>query len=181
MAKWNIDTAHASATFKVQHLGISWVRGQVFGMKGEVNYDPENIEATTFNGTLDVATVNSGNEMRDGHLKSPDFFDVANYPEIKFVSKSVSKVDENHAKVTGDLTIKDVTKEVVLDVEFHGINKRPSAIDPEGQERDVAAFSAKTNLNRNDYGLKWNMDLANGMVLVGNEVELFIEIEAGRA
>ena len=180
MAKWTIDTTHASATFKVQHLGISWVRGQVFGMKGEIEYDPTNIESTKFDGTLDVNTITSGNEMRDGHLKSADFFDVANFPEIKFLSKSVSKVDETHAKVTGDLTIKDVTKEVVLDIEFHGVSQRPSAIDPEGKERDVAAFTAKTKVNREEFGLKWNMDLANGKVLVGNEVELTIELEGGK-
>lgn len=175
MSKWIIDTAHASAEFKVQHLGLSWVRGQIFGVTGEIEYDPQNPAAAQFHGKLDVDTLNTGVEMRDGHLKSADFFDVANHPQIEFVSKDVNMSSDNQADVTGDLTIRGTTLPTNLKVAFLGVTEK---FEQDGSSHNVAAFTITAKLNRQDFGLKWNVDLPGGKVLVGNEVEIVVEVEA---
>lgn len=175
MSKWIIDTAHASAEFKVQHLGLSWLRGQMFGVTGEIEYDPQNPENAKFQGKIDVNTLSTGVEMRDGHLKSADFFDVANYPHIEFMSKSVKMISDKSADVEGDLTIRGTTLPTKIKVDFLGSTEK---FEQDGSKKHVAAFTITTKLNRQDFGLKWNVDLPNGKVLVGNEVEVVVEVEA---
>lgn len=110
MAKWQIDSEHASASFKLMHMGLAWVRGQMYGIKGEVEYDPEQPEASAFRGTLDTTTLTTGHKQRDGHVTSPDFLDVEKYPTISFESTNVGNINNNEAKVLGKLTIKGITK-----------------------------------------------------------------------
>lgn len=175
MANWKIDTQHATADFRAQHLGIAWVKGIITGITGSIELDPENIEASKFEGTLDATTLNTGQEQRDGHLKSADFLDVENYKEIKFVSKSVEKITETNAKVIGDMTIKDTTKEVELDVTFYGTTEKQNM---EGAMETVAAFSILTTIDRYDFGINWNVDLPGGKFLVGKEIKIEVNLEA---
>lgn len=175
MSNWKIDTAHASVDFKVKHLGLSFVRGQISGVSGEITFDPENISSSKFKGEIDISTITTGVEYRDGHLKSPDFFDIGTYPSAKFESAEIIEGSEEGFKVKGNLTIKDTTKEVIIDVTFLGTTE---SYKEDGSIDTVAGFSGSTNFNRQDFGLSWNVDLPNGKVLVGNEVELTIDVEA---
>lgn len=170
MSKWIIDNAHASVSFQIQHLGISWVRGQFYDVSGEVEFDPADVEQASFMGNVKVDSISTGVDQRDGHLLSPDFFDAANFPEIKFTSKSVTG-NNDKMMVTGDLTIKDVTKEVELELVFHGVQENGSA-------EQVAAFTGTTQIDREEFGLTWNMDVPGGKKLVGTKVNLIIEVEA---
>src|SRR5262245_56406662 len=144
--KYNIDSAHASAQFAVKHMMVSTVRGNLGKVTGTVEYDPSDIGKTRIEATIDVAGLSTQNEQRDNHLRSPDFFDAAKFPAIKFVSTSVSAAAAGHLKVTGDLTIKGVTKQVVLDVE----GPSPPLKDQRGTR---IGASAATKINRMDYGV----------------------------
>lgn len=174
MANWKIDPEHTSATFKVKHLGVAWVRGQVYGADGMVEFDPAKITDTKVNATLSTNTINTGLKTRDGHLLSPDFFDVENYPTISFISTGVEMLGEKTIKMFGDLTIRDKTKSIETKVEFHGTTQKQTS---QGDIKDVSAFTLTAEIDRTDFGLVWNMDLPNGKVLVGNEVEIVIETE----
>lgn len=176
MTKWEIDPAHSSANFSIQHLGFAKVSGTIFGVGGNIAFDPENPNDAEFNGVLDVKTLTTGVEQRDGHLKSDDFFDVENYPEITFTSKSV-EASEDTAKIRGDLTIKGVTKEVELEADLLGIGEKDMGEGPV----EVAAFVLRTKVNRYDFGLEWNMELPSGKLLVGKEVTIEVNIEAVKA
>lgn len=175
MAKWKIDTAHATAEFKVKHLGISWVRGQIYGITGDIEFEEDNLEDSKFNGEIDVNTITTGQEQRDGHLKSADFFDVENFPTINFESKGVLGANDNQAKVKGDLTIHGVTKEVELEVTYHGEQIKPNM---DGSTDTVIAFTLETKVDRRDFDLNWNVDIPGGKVMIGNEVEIVVELEA---
>ena len=168
---YTIDPAHSTAGFKVRHLMVAWVKGEFSGLAGTVVYDPENPANTKIEATIDVNKLHTRDEQRDGHLKSPDFFDVAKYPTITFVSTKAQKVAEGEWKVTGDLTIHGVTKQVVMDVE----GPAPEAKDPWGNIK--TGVSATTKINRTDFGLVWNAALETGGVLVGEEVQISLEVE----
>ncbi|HKP98433.1 MAG TPA: YceI family protein [Fibrobacteria bacterium] len=174
-ATYNVDTAHSDVTFKVRHMGISTVTGKFEKFGGTFDVDPKNIKATKGNLTIDAASILTGNAKRDGHLKSADFFDVAKYPEIKFVSKEVKDIDmkDSTATLVGDLTMHGVTKEVLLHIKGGGI-----MVDPWGNER--AAFTATGKIDRYDYGLKYNAALETGGVVVSQEVELSLGFEGMR-
>ncbi len=167
--KWVIDASHSNASFTVKHLMITNVRGEFQKLEGTVSYDAAAPEATQIDATIDVASINTRDEKRDGHLKSPDFFDVEKFPSISFKSKSV-KAKGEELSVTGDLTIHGVTKEVVLEVEG------PSAptADPWGNQR--IGTTATTKIKRDDFGMVWNGALEAGGVLVGNEVKITIDL-----
>lgn len=167
---WQIDQAHSEVQFTVRHMMISKVRGQFDSFEGEVNFDPNNLTNTSVNVTVDLASVNTRNDDRDNHLRSADFFDVENYPKMTFVSKRVEQDDDNNGRLIGDLTIKDVTKEVVLNVEYAGTAKSPWGTTSAG-------FSAHTTISRGAFGLEWNAALETGGVLVGDEVKISIELE----
>jgi len=168
--KWVIDGSHSNASFSVKHLMITNVRGEFQKVEGTVSWDPAKPEATTIEASADVASINTRDEKRDGHLKSPDFFDVEKFPTLSFKSKSVKVKGSDELSVTGDLTIHGVTKEVVLEVEG------PSAptADPWGNVRIGA--TAATKIKREDFGLTWNAALEAGGVLVGSDVKITLDV-----
>lgn len=171
---WNLDPTHSGIHFTVRHMVISKVRGNFGTFKVETKFDPANLAATTASVSIDVASIATGVVDRDNHLKSPDFFDAAKFPAITFVSKSVSAKGGEQFSMTGELSMHGVTKSVTLEGEFGGVGK-----DPWGNER--AGFGLKGSLNRKDFGLAWNQALETGGVLVGETVELNIELEVIRA
>lgn len=166
--KWVIDTAHSEITFKVKHLMISNVKGEFKTF--QANIDGEDFTTSTISANIEASSIATNNNDRDTHLKSPDFFEVENYPEITFTSTSIKKVDDDEFKLVGDLTIKGNTKEITLDVEFGGFMK-----DPYGNEK--AGFSINGKLNRKDFGLNWNAALEAGGVMVGNEIKINAEVQ----
>jgi polyisoprenoid-binding protein YceI len=172
MSKWNIDASHAQASFSAKHMMITTVRGTFNKVTGTVNFDPANPAAASVEAVIDTTSMTTtGVEQRDQHLQSPDFLDVAKFPTITFKSTSVAPYDNgSRAKVTGDLTIKDVTRSVELDVEFHGTGTTPYGTS-------VAGFSGSTKINREDFGLTWNMALEAGGWLVGKDVNISLDVE----
>lgn len=167
---WVIDASHSVITFSVRHMMISKVRGRFTRFDGTVDFDEQNPTNSKVQVTIDASSIDTRDERRDGHLMSPDFLDVANYPTLTFVSKRVEVIDESHGRIIGDLTIRGVTREVTLDVEYNGQSKSPWGTISAG-------FSATTKINRKDWGLTWNVALETGGVLVGEEVTIEIEIE----
>ena len=170
--QWVIDGSHSNAQFSVRHMMITNVRGEFQKLEGKLTWDPAQPEAAQIEAHVDVASLNTRDEKRDGHLKSPDFFDIEKFPTLSFKSKSVKAKGKEALVVTGDLTIHGVTKEVAFDVEG------PSAPsnDPWGNSRIGATATAK--IKRDDFGLTWNAALEAGGVLVGNDVSITIDISA---
>jgi polyisoprenoid-binding protein YceI len=170
-ATWTIDPEHSSIGFKVRHLMVSNVRGNFDKFSGTIEADDKDITKSRVQVSIDTASINTNVKKRDDHLRSADFFDVAKYPAMTFVSKKVAKAGNDRLKVTGDLTLHGVTKEVVLDVEGPSMETR----DPWGNIRRGA--TATTTINRKDFGLTWNMALETGGVVVGEEVTITLEVE----
>jgi len=168
---WQIDPQHSSAQFSVRHLGISTVRGAFSKVTGTIVLDETDIAKSTVNVTIDVSTVDTREPNRDNDLRSDKFFDVAHYPSMTFKSKKVEQVAPGKLKVTGDLTIRGTTKEVILDVD----GPTAPVKDPGGHQR--AAVNATTKINRQDFGVKWNATMDNGGVVVGDEVPITIDVE----
>jgi polyisoprenoid-binding protein YceI len=173
LEKWEIDGSHSGIHFSVRHLVVANVRGQFARWSGSVVAEDGDLARASVNAVIDASSIDTRVADRDTHLKSPDFLDVANYPEITFKSKRVDKQSDEALRVTGDLTIRGVTREVVLEVEYAGRTK-----DPSGNER--AGFTAKTAIDRKDFGLTWNQVLEAGGVMVGDRVAIEIEVEAVR-
>lgn len=171
MHTYGVDGAHSKAMFRVKHLGISSVTGQFNEWDATIQFDPENFEATSATASAAVASIDTDDEKRDNHLKSDDFFNAEKFPEITFASTGVSEVSDDSFKLHGDLTIRDVTKPVVFDVNIGGM-----ATDPWGNNR--VAFEAQTEINRQDFNVTWNKTLDAGGLLVGNNVRIILEIEA---
>jgi polyisoprenoid-binding protein YceI len=169
--RWEIDSSHSSVHFSVRHLVIAKVRGSFTRWSGTVQVPDGDFSKATVAVGIDASSIDTGVADRDGHLKSADFFDVAKYPELRFVGRRIDPRSHGEIDVVGDLTIKGITREVVLRVEQHG-----QARDPWGNQR--AAFSAKTSIDRKDFGLTWNQVLETGGVMVGDRVEIEAEIEA---
>ncbi len=174
-AIWNIDPDHSSIQFKVSHLGLVDVKGFFRKFQGAVTLDEKNIAKSSVKVTIDTLSIDTGVEKRDEHLRTEDFFEVAKHPTITFVSKKVAPAGKGRLKVTGDLTIYGVTKEVVLDVT--GPTKELK--DPWGQIR--RGLSATTTINRLDFGLTYNKILDNGIMVIGNKVTINLEIELVKA
>lgn len=170
LTNYTIDAAHSSVGFAVRHMVVSKTRGRFTKFSGTFAFDPENPQASHVAVTIEAASVETHDAQRDGHLKSADFFDAENHKELTFKSKRVEGKGGD-LKVIGDLTIRGTTHEVTLDVEYAGGGK-----DPWGNER--AGFSGKTSINRKDYGLTWNSTLETGGLLVGEKVEIEIDVEA---
>ncbi len=170
---WTIDPSHSSVEFSVKHMMISSTKGRFGGVSGTITLDSDNLENSHAEVRIDVSTIDTRDEKRDGHLRSADFFDVEKFPEITFNSTRVVK-DGSDYKVYGDLTILGVTREVVLKTEFNGQNKTPWGFD-------VVGFEASTKINRKDYGLTWNAALETGGFLVGDEIKINLEVEANNA
>jgi polyisoprenoid-binding protein YceI len=169
--RWEIDSSHSSVHFSVRHLVIAKVRGTFTRWSGTVEVPDGDFSKATVFAAIDASSIDTGVADRNAHLKSPDFFDVAQFPELRFVGKRVQTRSGADLDVVGDLTIRGITREVVLRVEQHG-----QAKDPWGNIR--VAFTAKTSIDRKDFGLTWNQALETGGVIVGDRVEIEAEIEA---
>lgn len=167
---WKIDTSHTSAQFAVRHLMISTVKGWFSDIDGTVVYDPKQPENVDIDVRIPVATITTRDEKRDAHLKSPDFFDAENHPWMTFKGKRIVGGMKGKFTLIGDLTIRGVTREIQLAVTHEG-----SGTDPWGNER--MGFSATGRVNRQDYGLKWNVALEAGGVLVGDDVKISLDVE----
>ena len=167
---YNVDAIHSEANFKVRHM-MSSVTGSFNDFKATVSLDRENPAASSVDFTINTASIDTDNENRDKHLKSADFFEVDKYPTIAFKSTKIAPAGKDSYKVTGNLTIRDVTKVVTLPVTFLGFGK-----DPWGNER--AGFEIETTLNRKDYGLNWNKALDQGGFLLADDVKVTISLEA---
>jgi polyisoprenoid-binding protein YceI len=168
---WKIDPQHSAAQFAVRHMAISTVRGGFSKVTGTVVLDDQDITKSTVDVTIDVSTVDTRESARDKDLRSDHFFDVEHFPNMTFKSKKVEQVAAGKLRVTGDLTIRGTTKEVVLDVE----GPTAPVKDPWGNQR--AAANATTKINRQDFGVKWNATLDNGGVVVGDDVNINIDAE----
>lgn len=170
-AVYRIDEAHSAVTFKVAHMAISKVSGRFDKFSGTIDYTPGDQKTWKTEAVIDAASINTGVEARDKHLRSPDFFDVEKFPSITFKSGKVTGYKNMKGKLHGELTMHGVTRPVVLEVEGMGPVK-----DPWGKER--VAATAKTTINRKDFGLAWNQVLETGGLLVGEKIEITLEIEA---
>jgi polyisoprenoid-binding protein YceI len=167
---WQIDSAHSHVQFAVRHMMISTVRGEFHDFTGTIDFDRNNPEDTTVDVKIDASSISTRQDDRDNHLRSPDFLNVEAYPFITFKSKRVEQTDQKRGRLVGDLTIRGVTREVVLDVQFQGIAKSPWG-------QTSAGFTGSTSFNRKDWGLNWNQALETGGVLVGDKVSVDIELE----
>lgn len=165
--KWVLDPTHSELQFKVKHLMITNVTGTLPAISGEITSDGETFSAAEVSFTADLSSITTNNEQRDTHLKSADFFETEKFPTIAFKAAGFNAADE---KITGDLTIRDVTKPVTLDVSFDGTAK-----DPWGNEK--AGFSLSGKINRKDFGLTWNATLETGGVMVSEDVKVLAELQ----
>lgn len=170
VTKWILDPSHSEILFRVKHMMITNVKGEFRKFNGEVLSEGNEFIGSSIKGTIEASSVFTNTEDRDAHLRSADFFDAENYKEISFNGASMTKTDDEKYQLKGNLTIKGVTKEVIFDVEFGGINK-----DPWGNEK--AGFSLNGKINRKDWGLNWNAALEAGGVLVSDEVKINAEVQ----
>jgi len=170
---WKLDPSHTIVEFSAKHLMITTVKGRFTDVEGTIQADDSDFRKSSVEATLSAASIDTRTEQRDNHLRSADFLHAENFPTIKFRSTRIEG-DRGEFKLTGDLTIKDVTRPITLDVSFEGQTK-----DPWGGER--VGFSAKGKLDRRDFGLTWNQLLETGGAVVGNEIKIAIEVEAIKA
>lgn len=173
-ATWNIDASHSLVEFGIRHLMITTVKGRFSGVEGTIKGNAEDWSDAEVEVKIDAATIDTRDENRDNHLRSGDFFEVETYPHLTFKSTKVTKTGDSTYTIDGELTIRDVTKPVTLEAEFLG-----KATDPWGNEK--VGFSAKTKVNRKDFGLTWNAPLEAGGFLVGDEVNIELEVQATKA
>lgn len=171
---WNIDAAHTGINFAVRHMVVSKVRGRFAKYSGTVTLDEADITRSSVEVSIDASSLDTGVADRDTHLRSPDFFDVERFPVLRFRSTRIEKRADDRYSVIGELTIRGVIREVTLDVEYGGRGK-----DPWGNER--VGFVAKTLIDRKDFGLTWNQVLETGGILVGDRVEIELDVQAVRA
>jgi polyisoprenoid-binding protein YceI len=172
--KWNIDTIHSTVGFTIRHLMVSKVHGLFTKWQGSLEWDDQNPAGASAQATIDVSSIDTREPGRDTHLRSPDFFDAEKFPQITFKSTKVEPAGAGEFKVTGDLTMHGVTKPIVLDVEYAG-----SANHPQMGQR--IGFSAKTSINRKDFGVIFNMVLDSGGLALSEKVEINIDVQAGKA
>ncbi|HXN40769.1 MAG TPA: YceI family protein [Myxococcaceae bacterium] len=168
---WEIDSAHSEAVFAVKHMMVSTVRGKLGKVSGTVQIDDKDVTKSTVEAAVDVNGIDTGEPSRDNHLKSPDFFDVAKYPTITFKSTRIKKGAGNQLMVTGDLTMHGVTKPVTLAVTY----SPTEAKDPQGHIKRGASATAR--VNRKDFGLNWNKALETGGVIVGDNIDITLDVE----
>ena len=167
---WTIDAVHTEINFSVRHMMISNVRGQFEKFNGTIEFDETNPAATQVAVQIDVASLNTRDEKRDAHLKSPDFFDAEKYPHITFHSTRIDMKNKTHAALYGDLVIRDMPHEIALDVEFNGLAKSPWGTTNAG-------FSAKAQIKRKNWGLNWNVALETGGWLLSDDIHISIDLE----
>ncbi len=174
MAKWNIDPDHSVAAFSSRHLKVANVRGQFNGLSGTLDFDPADMAGAAVTAEIEIASLTTGNKKRDAHLLSADFLEASMYPRMTFISSKVEPSGENRAKVTGDLTLRGVTRSVTFEAEFFGPVKSPQAL---GGETTIG-FSASTSINRFDFGVKWDVKMDDGTFVADKEVKISIDVEA---
>ncbi len=171
---WKLDATHSQVEFSVKHMMFTTVRGRFGTLEGTINLDADAPESSSVEVSIDAASLDTRVADRDAHLRSPEFFDVDNHPTMEFRSGRVegsASAPGDTLKVVGDLTIRGVTREVVLDARFEG-----TGVDPWGGTR--AGFSAETSIDRRDFGLTWNQALETGGVLVGHEIKIDLQVQA---
>ena len=173
VSTWSIDAAHSIAEFAVKHMMVSTVKGRFRSLEGMLTIDEGNPDKSSVTASIDVASIDTGQPDRDAHLRSDDFFGADQFPRITFRSTGIERKSEEEWKVTGDLTIRDVTRPVTLDTEFEG-----KVIDAYGKQR--AAFTATTQISRKAFGLTWNALLETGGAVVGDTVKITLHIAAVR-
>jgi len=171
MAQWVIDPDHSVAAFVVRHMMVANVRGQFNRISGTINFDPDDIAKSSVEVLIDASGIYTGIPKRDDHLRSPDFLDVEKFPHILFKSAYVAGAGENRLKITGQLTIHGITKQVTLEADYTGPEKSPYGEISRG-------FTASVSINREDYNIMWNVLLESGGVMVGKEILITLEIEA---
>lgn len=167
---WVIDPVHTHVGFSVKHMMVTTVRGQFKKYGGTLKLDPQDFSRSTFEGEIDVASVDTGNADRDNHLRTNDFFDAPNHPKITYKSGRIESKGEGEFVVHGDLTIRGVKKPLALEVEYHGTSKNPYG-------KTVAGISAHGTINRKDFGVAFNALLETGGVAVGEKVKLELDVE----
>lgn len=171
---WTVDPMHTQVEFSAKHMGIMTVKGHFTGVQAAINFTEDDFSASSVEATIAAGTLTTNDERRDTHLKSADFLNVEQFPTIAFRSTRIEHAAHDQYKMTGDLTIRGITRPVTLDVVYSGQGK-----DPMGNVH--AGFSAYTTLNRKDWGLTWNVALETGGLLVGEQVKLALEVEAVKA
>jgi polyisoprenoid-binding protein YceI len=167
---WTIDPSHTRAVFSVRHLMIARVHGQFEKVDGTVDFNADNPTLSSADVRIDATSITTRDPNRDAHLKSPDFLDAERYPYLYFKSQRMEMVDESHARLVGDMTIRDVTRPITFDVEYNGTVKNPWG-------KTVAGFTASTKINRKDWGLNWNVALETGGWLVDDIINIDLELE----
>ncbi|WP_455241523.1 YceI family protein [Petrachloros mirabilis] len=170
VARWMVDVEHSTIEFRVAHMVISKTTGRFMDYKGFIDMDVAAGTIKAIEATIKTASVNTNHEKRDAHLRNPDFFDVENYPTISYKMKGYQKKAEGGYQAVGDLTMRGVTKEIILTGDFNGVTK-----DPWGNTR--AGFQGRGKLNRKDFGMVWNKTLDSGGLVVGDEVQITLDIE----
>jgi len=173
-SKWAVDAAHSSVDFSVRHMMIAKVKGTFHSFDANIEADPEDLTSASIEFTVDLSSIDTRSNDRDAHLRSADFFDVENHPKMTFKAASINKTGDNEYEVSGDLTIRGVTNQETFAVVYEGGGK-----DPWGNEK--AGFSVTGKIKRSNYGLVWNAALETGGVLVGEDVNISLEIEANKA
>lgn len=179
MSSWSFEPGHTAAEFRARHMMVTWVRGHFKDIRGRVDFDPADPLATVFEGVIDATKLWTGESARDEHLRSPDFFDVDNHPEIRFSGRLDQREGALHYIGTSELTIRGNTREVPLHVIFEGEWETPywEGDVNRGSMRRIG-FLAETNINRHDFGVSWNDELPGGGVVVSNDIPLSIDVEA---
>jgi polyisoprenoid-binding protein YceI len=173
LTTWKIDPAHSTLEFAIKHMMFATVKGQFSEVDGTIVDDETNRSNSRVSATIHVGSITTRNEQRDAHLKSPDFFHHEQFPTITFESTSVEHKGDDRLLIRGNLTIRDITRPIELDTEITGRGKNPWGVE-------VAGWSARTTINRKDFGLNWNAALESGGFLVGDEVKVTLDIEAAK-
>jgi polyisoprenoid-binding protein YceI len=179
VATWIFEPGHTEAEFRARHMMVTWVRGLFKDIRGTVEFDSERRLDTAFEGRIDAANVWTGEATRDGHLRSADFFDVESHPRIEFAGRFTERVGAAHFKAEADLTIRGVTRQVPLDVAWLGEWSTPfwEGDEDRGEMRRIG-FEARTRVNRHDFGVSWQDEIPRGGVVVSNEIDVVIDVEA---
>lgn len=176
---WIFEPGHTEAEFRARHMMVTWVRGLFKDIRGTVDFDGDDRMSTTFEGRIDATRIWTGEDDRDAHLRSADFFDVENHPAITFAGRFTDRIGDSNFKAATELTIRGVTATVSLDVAWLGEWSTPFWVGEEnrGELRRIG-FEAKTRVNRHDFGVSWQDELPRGGVVVSNEIEIAIDVEA---
>ena len=170
---WTLDPAHSLVEFSVRHMMVSTVKGRFPELSGSLSFNPERPADSSVSVEIAAQSVTTADPQRDAHLRSPDCFDAEQFPTLRFTSTRVEPISDEHVKIYGDLTIRDTTREIVIDAEFNGRGTNPWG-------KEVVGFSGRASLNRKDFGLNWNVALEAGGVLVSDTIKISLEVEATR-